>query len=117
MKALWRHRRQAFLVVALTMGGTVAYYTYTTYLTKYLSNSAGLPKETATLVSFCTLFAGFFPTGIRALGVALPYDLSDALFGGTAEYVALWFKNGGRSRATTGTGRGAPPSRPSSTWR
>lgn len=40
LKALWAHRREAFLVIALTMGGTVAYYTYTTYLTKYLSGSA-----------------------------------------------------------------------------
>lgn len=55
LTALWAHRREAFLVMALTMGGTVAYYTYTTYLTKYLSNSAGLSKETATLVSFCAL--------------------------------------------------------------
>lgn len=39
LTALWAHRREAFLVMALTMGGTVAYYTYTTYLTKYLSNS------------------------------------------------------------------------------
>lgn len=39
--------------------------------------------------------AELFPTGIRALGVALPYALGNALFGGTAEYVALWFKNGG----------------------
>lgn len=166
MKALWAHKREAFLVVALTMGGTVAYYTYTTYLTKYLSNSAGLSKQTATLVSFCALIvfaclqplagalsdrigrrpllitfavgstfltvpimtmlkhagsfwpalglsllalvivtgytsinacvkAELFPTGIRALGVALPYALANALFGGTAEYVALWFKDGG----------------------
>ncbi|MFF6790131.1 MFS transporter [Streptomyces filamentosus] len=166
LKALWAHRREAFLVVALTMGGTVAYYTYTTYLTKYLSNSAGLPKQTATLVSFCALIvfaclqplagrlsdrigrrpllvtfavgstlltvpimtmlkhagsfwpalglsllallvvtgytsinacvkAELFPTGIRALGVALPYAIANALFGGTAEYVALWFKDSG----------------------
>ena len=166
LRALWRHKREAFLVIALTMGGTVAYYTYTTYLTKYLSNSAGLPKETATLVSFTALIvfaclqplagrlsdrigrrpllitfavgstfltvpvmtllkhaggfwpalglsllalvvvtgytsinacvkAELFPTGIRALGVALPYALANALFGGTAEYVALWFKNAG----------------------
>jgi MHS family alpha-ketoglutarate permease-like MFS transporter len=39
--------------------------------------------------------AELFPTGIRALGVALPYALANALFGGTAEYVALWFKNAG----------------------
>lgn len=39
--------------------------------------------------------AELFPTGIRALGVALPYALANALFGGTAEYVALWFKDAG----------------------
>ena len=32
---------------------------------------------------------------MRALGVALPYALANSLFGGTAEYVALWFKNAG----------------------
>jgi MHS family alpha-ketoglutarate permease-like MFS transporter len=164
IKQLLAHRKEALLVIALTMGGTVAYYTYTTYLTKYLSNSAGLAKETATLVSFCALFifmclqplagalsdrigrrpllitfgigsmlgtvplmtalggaSGFggalvlsliglvivtgytsinavvkaelFPTHVRALGVALPYAIANALFGGTAEYVALWFKD------------------------
>ncbi|WP_431929664.1 MFS transporter [Nonomuraea jabiensis] len=164
IKQLLAHKKEALLVIALTMGGTVAYYTYTTYLTKYLNISAGLPKETATLVSFCALFifmclqplagglsdrigrrpllitfgigsmlgtvplmtalggvtgfggglvlsliglvivtgytsinavvkAELFPTNIRALGVALPYAIANALFGGTAEYVALWFKN------------------------
>ncbi|WP_328536498.1 MFS transporter [Streptomyces sp. NBC_00344] len=166
LRMLWTHRREAFLVMALTMGGTVAYYTYTTYLTKFLSSSAGMAKPTASLVSFCALFlfmclqplagmlsdrigrrpmlitfavgstfltvpimkmlrhagtfwpafglavlalvvvtgytsinacvkAELFPTGIRALGVALPYALANALFGGTAEYVALWFKKAG----------------------
>ncbi|MFG2179254.1 MFS transporter [Streptomyces abikoensis] len=166
IRALLRHKREALLVIALTMGGTVAYYTYTTYLTKYLSNTAGLPKQTATLVSFCALIvfaalqplagalsdrigrrpllitfavgstfltvpimamlkhagsfwpalglsllalvivtgytsinacvkAELFPTGVRSLGVALPYAIANALFGGTAEYVALWFKDAG----------------------
>ncbi|MGE9693919.1 MFS transporter [Streptomyces sp. NRRL F-5630] len=166
LRALLRHKREALLVVALTTGGTVAYYTYTTYLTKYLSNTAGLPKRTATLVSLVALLvfaalqplagalsdrvgrrplligfavgstfltvplltllahaktfwpalglslvalvlvtgytsinacvkAELFPTGVRALGVALPYALANAAFGGTAEYVALWFKNAG----------------------
>ena len=39
--------------------------------------------------------AEMFPTEIRALGVALPYAISNALFGGTAEYVALWCKDQG----------------------
>ncbi|MEV6794077.1 MFS transporter [Streptomyces sp. NPDC051320] len=166
LKLLWQHRRQAVMVMALTIGGTVAYYTYTTYLTKYLIASAGLPKNTATLVSFTALAffaviqplagalsdrigrrpllitfavgctfgtypimsalrsastywsalalsvlalvivtgytsinaavkAELFPTRIRALGVAVPYAIANALFGGTAEYVALWFKDAG----------------------
>lgn len=36
--------------------------------------------------------AELFPAHIRALGVALPYALANAVFGGTAEYVALAFK-------------------------
>jgi MFS transporter, MHS family, alpha-ketoglutarate permease len=39
--------------------------------------------------------AELFPAGIRTLGVALPYALANTMFGGTAEYVALWFKRGG----------------------
>jgi MFS transporter, MHS family, alpha-ketoglutarate permease len=37
--------------------------------------------------------AELFPTAIRTLGVAVPYALANAAFGGTAEYVALWFKS------------------------
>jgi MHS family alpha-ketoglutarate permease-like MFS transporter len=32
---------------------------------------------------------------VRALGVALPYAISNAVFGGTAQYIALWFKKQG----------------------
>jgi len=39
--------------------------------------------------------AEMFPTEIRALGVALPYAIANALFGGTAELVALSFKSAG----------------------
>src|SRR5688500_20137172 len=42
--------------------------------------------------------AELFPAHIRALGVALPYALANTLFGGTAEYVALWLKNEGLER-------------------
>jgi MHS family alpha-ketoglutarate permease-like MFS transporter len=36
-----------------------------------------------------------FPPHIRALGVGLPYAVSQAIFGGTAESVALWCKSAG----------------------
>lgn len=37
--------------------------------------------------------AEWFPSHIRALGVALPYAIANPLFSGTAELVALSFKN------------------------
>ena len=40
--------------------------------------------------------AELFPTEVRALGVALPYSIANALFGGGAEPVALWFKHIGQ---------------------
>lgn len=42
--------------------------------------------------------AELFPAHLRSLGVALPYAVANALFGGTAEYVALWFKSAGIER-------------------
>jgi MFS transporter, MHS family, alpha-ketoglutarate permease len=42
--------------------------------------------------------AELFPAHIRTLGVALPYALANAIFGGTAPYVATWFKDGGWER-------------------
>lgn len=43
--------------------------------------------------------AELFPAHIRALGVALPYALANTLFGGTAEFAALWFKDVGIEQA------------------
>ncbi len=42
--------------------------------------------------------AELFPAEIRTLGVALPYAIANTLFGGTAEYAALWFKSRGIER-------------------
>jgi MHS family alpha-ketoglutarate permease-like MFS transporter len=39
--------------------------------------------------------AELFPAEVRALGVGLPYALTVAIFGGTAEYVALYLKDVG----------------------
>jgi MHS family alpha-ketoglutarate permease-like MFS transporter len=55
-------------------------------------------------VSFYTSISGLvkaelFPMHVRALGVGLSYAIANAIFGGSAEYVALWFKSIG-SEAT-----------------
>ena len=164
------HPKAALLVMALTAGGTLAFYAYTTYMQKFLVNTAGFGRETATQITAAALFvfmciqpaagalsdrigrkpvmvtfgilgvlltvpiftalesvrdpiaafvlvlaallivtgytsinavvkAELFPAHIRALGVALPYALANTLFGGTAEYAALWFKDAGVERA------------------
>lgn len=165
--ALLRHHPgEAALVIALTAGGTLAFYAYSTTMQKYLVNTAGFKRQTATAIMTGALFlfmclqpvmgalsdrigrrplligfglagtlftiplfraigsagnpftafllvsagllivsgytsinaivkAELFPAHIRALGVALPYAIANALFGGSAEYVALWLKSVG----------------------
>lgn len=166
LKELMRHPKSVAIVVGLTLGGTIAFYTYSTYMQKFLVNTVHMAKEQATLITFLSLLiyasvqplfgllsdkigrkplllgfgilgtlctiplltalshatdpweafvyilmallivsgytsinaivkAELFPTEIRALGVGFPYSITVAIFGGTAEYVALWFKNAG----------------------
>jgi MFS transporter, MHS family, alpha-ketoglutarate permease len=163
---LFKHWRAFCVVLAYTAGGSLSFYTFTTYMQKYLVNTAGMPKTTASevmtwvlliymliqpifgalsdkigrkanmilysgigmlitvpvmsflgvnkdpwlafavitfalaVISFYTGISGIvkaelFPTHVRALGVGLAYALANALFGGTAEFVALWFKDAG----------------------
>jgi len=158
--------REAWTVLGFTAGGSIIFYVYTTYMQKFLTNTAGFSKDQATEISalsliafmaaqplfgwlsdrvgrkplmlaafgggalitwpvmtgiahtrspwvaFSFIFAAMavqscytsisavvkaelFPAGIRALGVALPYALANAAFGGTAEYAALRFKTMG----------------------
>ncbi len=166
LKELLKHPRAIAIVVGLTLGGTVAFYTYSTYMQKFLVNTVHLSMQQSTIITCATLFifaclqplfgllsdrigrrplligfgvlgtfatipllealshanssftafglimmaliivsgytsinavvkAELFPTEIRALGVGFPYSVTVAVFGGTAEYVALWFKNDG----------------------
>lgn len=163
LQMLLRHPREVLTVVGLTLGGTIVFYTFTTYAQKFLVNTAGFSLEQAAQISFWTLavalvlqplmgalsdrvgrrpvllffgvgatlgtvplltllarthsvWAAFgllvlaiiimsgytsinavvkaelFPTRIRALGVGLPYALTVAIFGGSAEYLALQLK-------------------------
>jgi MHS family alpha-ketoglutarate permease-like MFS transporter len=166
LQVLLQHPKAVLTVVGLTLGGTLAFYTFTTYAQKFLVNTVGFSKEQATLISFAVMAvallfqplmgaisdrvgrrpvlllfgvgatlgtvpllrllahthdawvaaglliaalfvvsaytsisavvkAELFPTEIRALGVGLPYALTVAIFGGTAEYVALFAKDHG----------------------
>lgn len=167
IRALLAHPGAVLTVLGLTMGGTVAYYTFATYMQKFLVNTAGWTREAATSLSAATLVvymllqpafghlsdrigrrpilitfgvlgsvmtvplmtqlartssyaaafvmvmaalvviscytsiagvvkAEMFPAEIRALGVGLPYAVAVSVFGGTAEYLALWLKSSGR---------------------
>jgi MHS family alpha-ketoglutarate permease-like MFS transporter len=169
LRALLAHPREIATVVGLTAGGTVAFYTFTTYAQKFLVNTAGFTKSAATEISALTLLvfmfvqplvgylsdrigrrpvlisfgvlgtlgtvpllgalgaardattafvlllvallavsgytainavvkAELFPTEIRALGVGFPYAVAVSIFGGTAEYLALWAKSIGHER-------------------
>lgn len=164
IRELLKHPKALLIVVGLTLGGTLAFYTYTTYMQKFLVYTVNLSKAESTLISFismlifaliqplfgalsdrigrrpllisfgvlgsiCTvplltalshttsLYTAFFlllsglfivsgytsinaivkaelfPAEVRALGVGLPYALTVAIFGGTAEYVALYLKD------------------------
>jgi MFS transporter, MHS family, alpha-ketoglutarate permease len=157
------HPREAFLVMALTAGGTASFYAYTIYLQQFLANTSGFDRATASKIMTVALtimlliqpFAGrlsdyigrkpmmiffgvtatlftypifatlehtqsviaafalvmatlvmvtgytsinaiikaeMFPAHIRALGVALPFAIANAIFGGTAPSVALFMK-------------------------
>jgi MHS family alpha-ketoglutarate permease-like MFS transporter len=56
--ALLRNHRRAFLtVLSFTAGGSLIFYTFTTYMQKYLVNTAGMDAKRASLVMTCALFA------------------------------------------------------------
>src|SRR5215831_1252011 len=51
LKALMRYPREVLLVIGLTAGGTAAFYTYTTYMQKFLKLSVGLSDSETTMVT------------------------------------------------------------------
>jgi MHS family alpha-ketoglutarate permease-like MFS transporter len=58
VRALAKYPREVLLVVGLTMGGTTAFYTYTTYMQKFLRLSVGLNDiQTTTVTAASLIFA------------------------------------------------------------
>ena len=55
--ALFRHHpKAAATVMFLTAGGTISFYAYTTYMQKFLVNTSGFSKDTATIISAASIF-------------------------------------------------------------
>ncbi|WP_431482185.1 MFS family transporter [Pseudomonas solani] len=79
---LFRHHKRAFItVLGYTAGGSLIFYTFTTYMQKYLVNSAGMTTKTASAVMTCALFV---------------YMLMQPLFGALSDRIGrrtsmLWF--------------------------
>lgn len=63
VRVLLAYPRQCLTVVGLTLGGSIAFYTFTTYMQKFMINTAGLPKEQVTWINFVALliFLGLQP--------------------------------------------------------
>src|SRR5712675_2582913 len=51
------HPREALTVLGFTAGGSMIFYVYTTYMQKFLTNTAGFSKDQATEISAVTLIA------------------------------------------------------------
>ena len=83
------------LIARLTQGLSVGgeYGTAATYMSEVASKGNwGFDSS----FQYVTLIG--FPTTVRALGVGLTYAVANAMFGGTAEYVALWLKSAGQEQ-------------------
>jgi MHS family alpha-ketoglutarate permease-like MFS transporter len=60
VRALFKYPREVMVVVGLTMGGTTAFYTYTTYMQKFLKLSVGLTDTQTTFVTAGSLILALF---------------------------------------------------------
>jgi MHS family alpha-ketoglutarate permease-like MFS transporter len=81
IRGLLKYPREVLLVVGLTMGGTTAFYTYTTYMQKFLKLSVGLSDSQTTIVTAGSL--------IFALGLQPVYGALSDRIGRKA--VLIWF--------------------------
>ena len=62
-RELLKHPKELLLVFGLTMGGTTAFYTFSSYMPTYMANTLKFPKEWVAQISFITLilFAAMQP--------------------------------------------------------
>ncbi len=55
IRELFKHPKELLLVFGLTMGGTTAFYTFSSYMPTYLANTLKFPREWVAEISFITL--------------------------------------------------------------
>ena len=55
LRLLAKYPKQVLIVVGMTLGGTISFYTYTTYLQQFMINTTGLSKESAAMINFLAL--------------------------------------------------------------
>src|SRR5690606_19704697 len=55
-----RHPRATAIIFVLTAGGSLAFYAYTTYMHKFLVNTSGFAKDTATWITAAALVVYMF---------------------------------------------------------
>ncbi|MDU4095487.1 MAG: MFS family transporter, partial [Pantoea sp.] len=56
LRGLWKHRRAFLMVLGFTAGGSLSFYTFTTYMQKYLVNTAGMDAKSASALMTLALF-------------------------------------------------------------
>lgn len=52
---LMKYPKQVAIVVGMTLGGTISFYSYTTYMQQFMINSAGMDKEAVAMINFLVL--------------------------------------------------------------
>ena len=53
---LTKHWKALLICIGVTLGGTVAFYTYTNFILSFMNNTSGIPKETTSVINFWALF-------------------------------------------------------------
>lgn len=56
IQLITKHPKETAVVMLLTAGGTLAFYTYSIYMQKFLVNTSGFSKQQASMISALTLF-------------------------------------------------------------
>ena len=85
IRVLWQHKRDLALTVVITAGCSLFFYTFTTYMQKYLVVTAGMPASSASIVMTVALvFFMFLQPAFGALADHIGIRISMMIFGAGA---------------------------------